>query len=127
MVMVGSWATENDHQSRDEEVQVSPERRKTDPGQATNDSLPTANETVRNELSGTSLYDWIISQRNERLKKQRYILSALRMYGDSLGECINDPALTKEEKSTFEKDSEEVELLVKDTEKRLDEMKRYGR
>lgn len=44
--------------------------------------------------------------------EDRHILSALRSYGDMLGECLTDKALTTEERAAFEKDSAQVELLI---------------
>lgn len=42
------------------------------------------------------------------------------MYGDMLAECIADPALTPEEREGFEKDSTEVERLIKEYEYRVE-------
>lgn len=44
---------------------------------------------------------------------EKYLLTALRMYGDMLSECVVDKALTDEERKGFEGDSSEVERLIK--------------
>jgi protein involved in ribonucleotide reduction len=49
--------------------------------------------------------------------EKKYILAGLRMYGDMLAETLQDPALYKleeeENRKGFEKDSEEVERLIR--------------
>lgn len=57
---------------------------------------------------------------NKRRTAIKYILAGLRMYGDMLAECIADPTLTPEEREGFEKDSTEVERLIKAYEYRVE-------
>lgn len=42
-----------------------------------------------------------------------YIAAGLRMYGDTLAETVTDPALSPEERVSFQQDLEEVENLLK--------------
>jgi hypothetical protein len=124
---MGNDTTDQDYSyGNGEQVQMSPERRKSDPAEATNNLLPDANQTSK-EVNDLSLYEWIISERNKRLQRQKYILAALRTYGDLLNESLTDQALTPAERVSAMEDSQEVELLIKDTEARLEDMKRYGR
>ena len=46
----------------------------------------------------------------------KFILAGLRMYSDTLAECVDDPNLSVEEMLNFEADSKYVEGLIEDIE-----------
>jgi hypothetical protein len=53
------------------------------------------------------------------MSRDKYILAGLRMYGDTLGGTLADPALNPTERAGFEADSQEVEALIKEYERKV--------